>query len=185
MMAHKLAIFDEYVAPVIEALRPEIITVWEDFCYNHGMLISPAAFREFCAPYYRRVAEVGRDCGTDLMIVDCDGKVDEFCPLLGEVGFNGSWPLEQVCGNDILEYRRRQPDFIFAGGIEKEIANTGNGERITAELYPKVPEMLELGGYFPMFDHALQVGVGFEELCRCMAELHRICGSDIGEFPRP
>ena len=178
-------LFDEYTVPSIERHCPEVIDMWEDFCFNHGMMISPAMFRELCAPHYRRVAEVGRDCGVELFIVDSDGKVDEYCMLLEEVGFNACWPMEQVCGNDLLAYRERQPRFIFAGGIEKEIVNSGNGHRIEAELFPKVPEMLRRGGYFPMFDHALQTAVGFEELCRCMTFLHRICGSEhLGEFPR-
>ena len=179
-----LAQQEEFVFPVIEALRPEVITMWEDFCYNHAMLISPDVFREFCAPYYHRVAEVGRSCGVDLMIVDSDGKVDEFCPLLEDVGFNGCWPMEQVCGNDLLAYRRKQPRFIFAGGIEKEIVNTGNAHRIEPELRPRIPQMLSCGGYFPMFDHCIQTGVGFRELCRCMTVLHEICGSDLGQFLR-
>ena len=178
-------LFDEFTVPVIERYRPEVIAMWEDFCFNHGMLISPTTFRQFCAPHYRRVAEVGRDCGAELLIVDSDGKVDEYCVLLEEMGFNGCWPMEQVCGNPLLRYRERQPSFIFAGGIEKEICNTGNGHRIESELLPKVPDMLAEGGYFPMFDHALQTEVGFEELCRCMDLLHRVCGSgDLGGFPR-
>jgi len=184
MIAWQTWLFDEFTVPVIERYRPEVIGMWEDFCYNHGMLISPAAFREFCAPHYRHVVEVGRDCGADLLIVDCDGKVDEYCLLLEEVGFNGCWPMEQVCGNDLLSYRERQPKFIFAGGVEKEVCNTGNGPRIDGELFPKVPEMLDRGGYFPMFDHALQTEVGFDELCRCMTLLHKICGNELGAFPR-
>jgi hypothetical protein len=177
--------FDEFTVPAIERYRPEVITMWEDFCYNHGMMISPRSFREFCAAHYRHVAEVGRDCGAELLIVDSDGKVDEYCLILEEMGFNGCWPMEQVCGNDLLAFRKRQPKFIFAGGIEKEIANTGQGHRMRPELFPKVPKMLEQGGYLPMFDHALQTGVGFQELCQCMTLLHQICGSEgLGEFPR-
>ena len=178
-------LFDEFTVPVIERYRPEVVSMWEDFCYNHGMLISPATFRELCVPHYRRVAEVAHDCGAELLIVDCDGKVDEYCMLLEEVGFNGCWPMEQVCGNDLLLYRERQPRFIFAGGIEKEVCNSGNGARSAPELFPKIPRMLEKGGFLPMFDHALQSGVGFDELCYCMSLLHRICGSeDLGEFPK-
>ena len=186
MIAWHTWLFDEFTVPVIERYRPEVITGWEDFCYNHGMLISPAAFREFCAPHYRHAAEVARGCGAELLIVDCDGKVDEYCPLLEEVGFNGCWPMEQVCGNDLLAYRERQPRFIFAGGIEKEICNTGNAALIRPELFPRIPAMLETGGYLPMFDHSLQTLVGFEELCRAMTLLHDICGSpdDWGSFPR-
>lgn len=176
--------FDEYTVPVIEAVRPEIVSMWEDFCYNHGMLISPETFRELCAPYYRRIAEVAHDCGVELLIVDSDGKVDEYCLLLEEVGFNGCWPMEQVCGNDLIDYRRKQPKFIFAGGVEKEIVNTGGTGRIEAELVPKIPAMLETGGFFPMFDHAIQTQAGFKEMCICMTRLHEICGSDLGDFPR-
>jgi len=93
--------------------------------------------------------------------------------------------MEQVCGNDLLAYRERQPNFIFAGGIEKEIVNSGQGHRIRGELLPRVPEMLKIGGFFPMFDHALQTDAGFEEHCTCMTLLHQICGSEgLGEFPR-
>ena len=177
--------FDQFVAPVIERYRPEAILGWEDFCYNHGMLISPASFREFCAPHYRHVAEVARSCGAELLMIDCDGKVDEYTLLLEEVGFNGCWPMEQVCGNDLLDYRRRQPRFVFAGGIEKQVACTGNGHRIESELVPRVPKMLEAGGYFPTFDHGLPTTVGFDELCRCMTLLHELCGSEhLGDFPR-
>ena len=185
MIAWQTWLFDEFTVPLIERYRPEVISMWEDFCYNHAMMLSPAMFRDLCAPHYRRVAEVGRDCGAELLIVDSDGKVDEYCLLLEEVGFNGCWPMEQVCGNDLLAYRRRQPRFIFAGGIEKEIANTGNSHLIEPELVPRIGELLKIGGFFPMFDHALQTGVGFEELCRCMTRLHQICRSEhLGEFPR-
>lgn len=42
--------------PVIECLKPEIVTISEDFCYNHGMFFSPEHFEEFCAPQYREDA---------------------------------------------------------------------------------------------------------------------------------
>jgi len=185
MIEWQTLVFDEYMAPAIERYRPKVISMWEDFCYNHAMLISPKTFRELCVPHYRHVVEVGRDCGAELLIVDSDGKVDEYCLLLEEVGFNGCWPMEQVCGNDLLAYRERQPNFIFAGGVEKEVCNTGNAARIEPELFPRVPKMLEKSGFFPMFDHALQTDVGFDELCRCMTLLHQICGSEhLGEFPR-
>jgi len=129
-------LFEEFTAPVVERYRPECVSMWEDFCYNHGLLISPSFFREACAAHYRRVAEVAHDCGASLLIVDSDGKVDEYLGLLEEVGFNGCWPMEQVCGNDLLEYRKIHPSMVFAGGIEKEVVNTGNRHCIEVELFP-------------------------------------------------
>ena len=183
MMQHKREQFDAYTAPVIDRLRPEIVMVWEDFCYNHGMMIGPDSFREFCEPYYRRVVEVSRNAGVPLVIVDSDGDVGEFLGLCEEVGVNGTWPLEVVCGNDMSGYRSRHPDMVLAGGIEKEVVNRGNGEMIEAELQ-KVQDLLEQGGFFPMFDHALQPDVDYKGLCRCMTMLHEISGSDLGYFPR-
>jgi uroporphyrinogen decarboxylase len=186
ILDHLLDGLERFTFPLLRALRPEVITMWEDFCYNHGMLISPHAFREFCAPYYRRVAEVARECGARYLTVDCDGKVDEFVALLEEVGFNGIQPLEQVCGNPVVEYRLRHPRMVFHGGIEKEIVNAGNGDRIEPELAGKVPEMIRAGGCFPMFDHGLQPTIGFAEMCRAMTRLHDLCGSPpgLGKFPR-
>lgn len=183
IMQYKRAQFDEYTAPVIDRLRPEIVMIWEDFCYNHGMMISPDSFREFCTSYYRQVVEVSRNAGVSLIIVDTDGEVSEYLDLSEELGVNGTWPLEQVCGNDLRTYRASHPDMVLAGGIEKEAVNAGNGEMIEAEL-EKVPALFEQGGYFPMFDHALQPEVDYQELCRCMTRLHALAGSDLGYFPR-
>jgi len=187
MIDYYLSMQETFVFPVIEALRPEVVTMWEDCCYNHGMLISPEAFRNFCAPYYRRVAEVARSCGAELLFVDSDGKVDELIVCLHEAGFNGLMPMEQVCGNDPAAYRKRLPKFVFLGGVEKETASTGQSHRIDAELVPTVKRMLSVKGCFPMFDHGLSTNVGFEEHCRCMTRLHDLCGSGdlgLGMFPR-
>jgi len=181
---HLLWIQEEFAFPVIKALRPEILFTFEDLSYKNGMLISPSDFKTFCGDYYRRVAEVGRECGALLLIVDSDGKVDEFCKVLEELGFNGCCPMEQVCGNEVAEYRKQQPRFIYAGGVEKGIVNTGDRRDIDAYLRAVIPTRLEGRGYFPMFDHRLQPMADFKRLCQCMTVLHEICGCKAGSFPR-
>ena len=37
----------QYVFPLIERLKPEIVSTGEDICYNHGMLLSPEHFEQF------------------------------------------------------------------------------------------------------------------------------------------
>jgi len=181
---HLLWIQEEFAFPVIRALRPEVLHTFEDICYKNGMMISPGDFKTFCGHYYRRIAEVGRNCGAILLNVDSDGKVDEFCRVLEELGFNGCCPMEQACGNDVAQYRKQQPRFIFAGGVEKGIVNTGDKRDINELLHSTMPERLKGGGYFPMFDHRLQPMVDFKKLCQCMTVLHEICGSATGTFPR-
>ncbi len=173
-----------YVFPLIERLRPEVVAAWEDMCYNHGLLISPAHFREFCSPSYREIAAVARDCGAEMTTVDCDGNVMELVDLLAECGVNCLHPFEVKAGNDLFALRRRHRDFILMGWLEKECVNEGNEHAIPAEILSKVPPLLESGRYLPNGDHGLQPPVTFGNLCIFMTLLHEVTGNPEGEFPR-
>jgi hypothetical protein len=173
-----------YVFPLIERLRPEIIGCGEDCCYNHGMLISPKSFREFCAPVYREIGQIARDCGADMVAIDTDGNAMELVSLVEECGVNAIYPFEVKAGNDLFALRKRHPNFIFIGWLEKEFVNAGNGRMIRREIMSKVPPLLAKGRYFPNGDHGIQPMVTFENLCKFMTLLHEVCGNPEGEFPR-
>lgn len=175
---------ETYYFPLIERLRPEIIHTGEDMCYNHGLMISPDHFREFCAPHYRRIAEAARDCGADMVAVDCDGNLMELAALLDECGVNALFPFEVKAGNDLFALREQLPRFIMMGGLEKEVVNAGNEDLIESEIMTKVPPLLKKGGYFPNGDHGIQPLVTFSGMCRFMTHLHEVTGNPEGEFPR-
>jgi len=174
-----------YIFPLIRRLKPEILQSGEDICYNHGMLISPGQFREFCGRSYTSIAQIGRECGADLIAVDSDGNVMEFAPLVEELGFNGLYPFEVKSNNDMMKIRREHPRFVIMGGLEKEVLNEGGGGgAIEAEIMSKVPGLLKYGGYFPNNDHGIQPMITFENLCRFMTLLHEVTENPEGEFPR-
>lgn len=173
-----------YVFPLIERLRPEVVTCWEDIGYKTGMLISPEKFREFCAPLYREVAEVARAAGAKVMSVDSDGCAMELVPLLVECGFNSLHPFEVKGNNDLPALRERFPELVMFGGLEKEVVNEGNERLIEPEIRGKVPPLLAKGRYFPNGDHGLQPPVTFANLCQFMTLLHEVCDNPEGEFPR-
>jgi len=172
-----------YLFPLIERLRPEIVAAWEDMCYNHGLLISPGHFREFCTPAYREIASIARDGGAVMTTVDCDGNVMELVDLLVEAGVNCLHPFEVKAGNDLFEIRRRHPEFICMGWLEKETVNAGNERLIVPEILSKVPPLLGRGRYFPNGDHGLQPMATFRNLCIFMTSLHEAIGNPEGEFP--
>ncbi|MBI3987212.1 MAG: hypothetical protein HY343_09845 [Lentisphaerae bacterium] len=184
MIASTLAHFETYVVPLIERLRPEVVTVWEDIGFNVGLLISPDHFRKFCAPFYRRVAEVAKGAGVTVLAVDSDGCAMELVPLLADCGFNALYPFEAKGKNDIVALRERYPKFIFFGGLEKEVVNEGNEAMIVPEIMSKAPPLLEQGGYYPNGDHGIQPMVTFPNLCKFMTVLHEVCRNPEGEFPR-
>jgi len=174
----------EYVFPLIERLRPEIVAMGEDLCYNHGMLLSPEHFRTFCGPYYREVCDCARASGADVIAVDTDGNAMEFTGVAASYGVNAIYPYEVKAGNDLFALRAQFPGFLFFGWLEKETVNEGNEHRIEPEIMGKVPTLLEKGGYFPNGDHGIQPLVTFPNLCRFMTILHEVCGNTEGEFVR-
>jgi hypothetical protein len=174
----------EFVFPLVERLQPEAITLSEDLCYNHGMLLSPVLFHEFCGPMYREVCDLAASCHVDLVAVDSDGNVMEYVPLAASCGIRGFYPFEVKAGNDLFSLRERHPDLVFFGWLEKELINEGNANRIEEEITSKVPLLLKKGRYFPNADHSLQPLATFKNLCRFMTILHQVCSNPEGEFPR-
>ena len=175
---------ETYLFPLIERLKPELVGTGEDCCYNHGMLVSPVQFEDFCGDYYRKMSEVCRDNGVTMIHIDTDGNAMEFTGLARSFGINAIHPYEVKAGNDLFALRERYPEFILMGWLEKETVNDGNEHLIGREIRDKVPKLLEYGGYFPNGDHGLQPLVSFESLCKFMTMLHEVCGNPEGEFPR-
>ena len=154
------------IALLKKALKEAPVTVvqfFEDMCYCTGSLISPAMFREFMLPRYRRITDVIRGLGVDTIFVDSDGKVDELIPLWLEAGINGVMPMEQAAGNDIFAYRRQDgSDLLMAGGIDKRALAQGKAA-IDRELEEKIPLAFH-GGYIPHLDHLIPPDVPFDNL---------------------
>jgi hypothetical protein len=173
-----------YSLPLIERLKPDAVYMGEDLSYNHGMLLSPRHFDEFCGPYYRMVCDCAKAAGVPLVAVDSDGNVMEFVDTAVKHGLQGLYPFEVKAGNDLFALRRKHPRFVCVGWLEKEIVNEGNEHRIEPEIARKVPPLLRQGGYFPNGDHGIQPPVTFDNLCRFMTVLHEVCNNPEGEFPR-
>ena len=170
--------------PLMERLRPEVVQMGEDLCYNHGMLLSPALFDEFCGEHYRVVCEAARVCGADLVAIDTDGNAMEFAEIAAGYGVNAIYPCEVKAGNDLFALRERLPEMVFFGWLEKECVNEGNEDAIRPEIMGKVPPLLKKGGYFPNGDHGIQPLVTFPNMCKFMTLLHEVCDNPEGEFPR-
>lgn len=174
----------EYVFPLVERLKPEAIYMGEDLCYNHGLLISPRQFDQFCGPQYRMVCDCARAVGVPVVAVDSDGNVMEFADLAVKYGVNCLYPSEVKAGNDLFALRKKHPRLILVGWLEKEIINEGNEDQIEPEIMAKVPRLLKDRFYFPNGDHGIQPLVGFKGLCKFMTILHEVCRNPEGEFPR-
>ena len=154
---------------VIETLRPGLAQVqcdyfnfFEDLAFKTGPLLSPATFREFLLPRYRRIIEFVRSRGIDLIWYDTDGNPAPLLPLLLEAGVTCWWPLEVASGNDPREVRRLYGhDLALSGGLDKRVL-ARDRQAIRDELLSKLPPLLDDGGYLPTIDHTIPPDVPYD-----------------------
>ena len=151
---HWVELYCRMVDEITAHLSLDYVLLWEDMAFKTAPLISPALFREFMLPYYKRVVSHIRSKGIELVFVDTDGNFEVLIPLFLEAGINGFFPFERAAGMDPVRLRREWGHaFCTFGGIDKrEIAR--DRDAITRAIDATVPALLEHGGYVPMLDHS-------------------------------
>jgi len=162
-----LAVF-EAVAP---HARIDLIHVWEDMCGRQGPLISPAHWREFMLPCYRRIKAFADAQAIPIISVDTDGDPTLIVEPMMEGGVNMLYPNEVAAGVDVNVYRERFPELALMGGIDKRVL-AQNPEAIEAEL-DRVWPAVETGRYIPDLDHLVPDDVSWANYCAYADSLKR------------
>lgn len=171
------------ITPALEAgIRFEYALLWEDMCYRAGPLLSPKVFAQVLVPQYRRITELLRQHGTDIVIVDCDGDITQLIPLWLEAGVNTMFPLEiGAWGADPLRYRKEYGrDLRMIGGFSKQIL-ASNREAITREVERLAP-LVEEGGYIPTPDHRVPPDVPLSNYLFYLNEARRCWGKNLPDL---
>ena len=164
---------------VLDQIDAHLALIWEDMCYKTGSLISPALFREFMLPAYRRLTGFLRERGVRVILVDTDGDCWKLIPLFLEGGVTGLSPFEVNAGMDVVEVRKAFPRLQILGGLDKTVIAAGRAA-IDKELEAKVPFMLRAGGYIPHVDHNVPPDISWDHFAYYRRRLNEmICG--VGE----
>ncbi len=176
MMEQMLYLETDVIKRVVKDIRVDMATFWEDMCYKAGPLISPAMVRKFMMPHYKKITELLRNNGVDIIFLDSDGNLAQLVPLWLEAGINFIWPFEVAAGNDAVAIRKKYgKDLIIGGAIDKRALIKGK-EAIREEVMSKVPFLLEQGGYFPTIDHLVPPDVTFENYCYYINLMREVAG---------
>ena len=164
--------------PVVKAgVKVDVIHIWEDMCGRQGPLISPAHWRQFMGPCYRRIAEFAADWGIPLISVDTDGRPDDIVAPMLESGVNYLYPVEVAAGCDVNVYRCRWPELALMGGIDKRALAQGP-DAIDAEL-DRVWPAVATGRYIPDLDHLVPDDVSWANYAYYCRQLRvRVVGTD-------
>jgi len=138
---------------IVEHVRVDFATSFEDMAYKKGPHISPRLFREFLQPQYEKVTTMLKRNGVDVIIVDSDGNIEPLIPPLLEAGVNGIFPLEVSAGMDAISLREKYGRSLrMIGNIDKRAVIAGP-EAIKKEVESKVRRLIKDGGYIPGIDH--------------------------------
>jgi len=164
------------ITRALEHVRVDGAMFWEDMAFKTGPLISPKMFRRFMMPRYKRITNLLRSKGIDVIFVDSDGNLNRLIPLWIESGINFFWPLECAAGNDAVALRKQYGrDAILGGNIDKRILLKSK-DAIHDEVMAKIPYLLETSGYFPSVDHFVPPDVPFENFVYFINAMREVAG---------
>ena len=112
-------------------------------------------------PNYKRITDILRPNGCDIVYTDCDGNVNDMIDPWLEGGVNGIFPVDVVGGSEPIAIRKKYGDkVVILGGVNKHALIAGK-EAIRAEIKRIKPYVLE-GGWIPHVDHRCPPDVTFE-----------------------
>jgi len=147
---------------VSEKIQIDVLSVHEDFAGKNGPLVGPEHFRQFIAPYYRRIWDFVASKGARLFDIDSDGNIDAIIPALLDAGINCIHPFESAAGMDIVKVREQYGDRLaICGGLDKFVIAKGKDE-IVRELEYKLPPLIATGGCIFGLDHRIPENTSLE-----------------------
>ena len=134
---------------------------WEDMAFNKGPMISPKMFAEFLVPRYKRITDLLGEHGVDVVIVDCDGNINDIAGLWIEGGVNCMFPVEVAAGTDPRVLRQRYGrQVLLLGGVNKR--SLARGPEAIREEIASLEELVAMGGCIPHVDHRVPPDVSYD-----------------------
>ena len=137
---------------------------WEDICYKQGPIIRPSVFAAKVSPHYRRITDLVRSYGIEIVSLDCDGMIDDLIPVWFENGVNTMFPIEVgTWGASIAPWRERYGRDLRGVGGTNKVVFAGDRAAIDAEI-ERLKPLVELGGYVPCPDHRLPLDAEWDNV---------------------
>ncbi len=144
---------------MVRRVQFDLIECWEDMASRNGSFISPQMFREFLAPNFRKVRQFADAHNIPIVLVDCDGYIEDLTELMLEAGVTALYPYEVQAGNDVDRVLDRYPTVGVIGGLNKNVMAAGKSE-IDAEI-EKARRLIRRGRFIPGPDHFVLSDVSF------------------------
>ena len=169
---------DYYVTLALRAIEAgaDGVLPGDDWAWNMGPMMSPAHFREFILPYFKRFVEAAKGTGA-YVIKHCDGNVWKLMDMIVESGIDALNPIQPDAGMDIGEVKEKYGDRLcLAGNINCGYTlSEAPIEQVVREVKEAIRKAGPGGGYIMMSSNSLHSSVRAENY-RAMVEATRTYG---------
>ena len=133
-----------------------------DMGYNHGLMFSPASYRQQLRPDQQHIVDFFHAHGIKVFL-HTDGNVNEVVDQYIEMGFDSLHPLENAAHMDLAELVPTFGDQLsFWGNQDKRIWECGDRERIEAHVRDRLAHGMTKHGYGFHSDHSVQPAVDLD-----------------------
>ena len=169
----------ETTRPFVEAVQFDYFNFFEDMAYKTGPLVSPACFKRFIMPHYRRVIDHLKAHGVKYISLDSDGNTEVLIPLYMDLGVDIHWPFERAAGMDPVRIRKSMGKSLrIWGAVDKRELTKGKAE-IDAALRELAP-LVEEGGFIPHLDHTFPPDISWANFNYYMEQKQKLLEGRFG-----
>jgi len=169
----------ETTRPFVEAVQFDYFNFFEDMAYKTGPLVSPACFKRFIMPHYRRAIDHLKSHGVRYVSLDSDGNTEALIPLYMDLGVDIHWPFERAASMDPVRIRKKMGKSLrIWGAVDKRELTKGKAE-IDAALRELAP-LVEEGGFVPHLDHTFPPDISWANFTYYMEEKQKLLEGRFG-----
>lgn len=148
---------------ILQDVEVDAIVFSEPIGGNHGALISPKMYRDYCKASYQPILDVIDRYKTDVLIWRTYANTRSLLPIILDMGINTLWACE--CNPYAMNYLNIREEYGLElgliGGIDLDVIRQGKSA-INQELLMNVQPLLEQGKYIPLADGRIREDIPFE-----------------------
>jgi uroporphyrinogen decarboxylase len=163
----------EVSTPILKEVEFDYFNFFEDLAFKSAPLVSPACFRKFIFPHYRRAIDHLKKHGVKYVSLDSDGNTEVLIPMFLEMGVDVHWPFERAADMDPVRIKAQYGNQLrIWGGVDKrEIAK---GQKHIDGVMRELAPLIENGGFIPTLDHTFPPDISWENFCYYMEQKEKL-----------
>jgi uroporphyrinogen decarboxylase len=145
----------------------DVLMASDDLGFQDGLMISPQVYREIIKPRHRKYFQQMHDLSSAKVLFHTCGSVIDIMDDLIEIGVDGIHPVQVTAkGMQPRKLKEKYGDkLVFWGGIDTQyVLPRGNVNEVKAEVWERIAELGENGGYILGAVHNIQPDVPLDNI---------------------